>query len=61
MATGNGNFNPGSFQWGDTVFALHVGGWVDEVIMRITDLFLAFPSLLLAMAIAFALGDAMPA
>jgi peptide/nickel transport system permease protein len=32
------------------------GGWLDEVIMRITDLFLAFPSLLLAMAIAFALG-----
>jgi len=32
------------------------GGWVDEIIMRITDLFLAFPSLLLAMAIASALG-----
>lgn len=32
------------------------GGWPDEVIMRITDLFLAFPSLLLAMAIASALG-----
>ncbi len=32
------------------------GGWLDEVIMRITDLFLAFPSLLLAMAIASALG-----
>jgi peptide/nickel transport system permease protein len=32
------------------------GGWVDEVIMRITDLFLAFPSLLLAMAITAALG-----
>ncbi len=32
------------------------GGWVDEVIMRITDLFLAFPFLLLAMAIATALG-----
>jgi len=32
------------------------GGWLDEVIMRITDLFLAFPSLLLAMAIAAALG-----
>ncbi len=32
------------------------GGWIDEVIMRITDLFLAFPSLLLAMAIATALG-----
>jgi len=32
------------------------GGWVDEVIMRVTDLFLAFPSLLLAMAITAALG-----
>src|SRR4030043_954568 len=32
------------------------GGWIDEVVMRITDLFLAFPSLLLAMAIASALG-----
>ncbi len=31
-------------------------GWVDGVIMRITDLFLAFPSLLLAMAIVAALG-----
>jgi len=32
------------------------GGWVDDVIMRITDLFLAFPSLLLAMAIAASIG-----
>ena len=32
------------------------GGWVDEAIMRFTDLFLAFPSLLLAMAIVSALG-----
>lgn len=32
------------------------GGWIDELIMRITDLFLAFPSLLLAMAITAALG-----
>jgi len=32
------------------------GGWVDEVIMRITDLFLAFPTLLLAMAIAASIG-----
>lgn len=32
------------------------GGWIDEAIMRITDLFLAFPSLLLAMAIVSALG-----
>ena len=31
------------------------GGWVDEIIMRITDIFLAFPNLLLAMAIAAAL------
>ncbi len=28
-----------------------MGGWVDEVVMRVCDLFLAFPSLLLAMAI----------
>ena len=32
------------------------GGWIDESIMRVTDLFLAFPSLLLAMAITAALG-----
>ncbi len=32
------------------------GGWIDELIMRITDLFLAFPFLLLAMAITAALG-----
>ncbi|MCJ7584953.1 MAG: ABC transporter permease [Anaerolineales bacterium] len=32
------------------------GGRVDDVIMRITDLFLAFPSLLLALAITSALG-----
>jgi peptide/nickel transport system permease protein len=31
-------------------------GWVDALIMRATDLFLAFPSLLLAMAIVAALG-----
>jgi peptide/nickel transport system permease protein len=32
------------------------GGWIDEVIMRVTDLFLAFPSLLLAMAITASIG-----
>lgn len=32
------------------------GGRVDEILMRITDLFLAFPSLILAIAIAVALG-----
>ncbi len=34
----------------------YFGGWVDEVIMRVTDIFLAFPPLLLAVAIAAALG-----
>ena len=28
------------------------GGWLDEVIMRVTDIFLAFPPLLLALALA---------
>ena len=32
------------------------GGWVDEVLMRFTDLILTIPSLILAMAIAAALG-----
>ena len=30
----------------------YFGGWIDEVIMRITDIFLAFPPLLLAITIA---------
>jgi peptide/nickel transport system permease protein len=34
----------------------YFGGWVDETVMRITDVFLAFPPLLLAIAIAAALG-----
>jgi peptide/nickel transport system permease protein len=29
-----------------------LGGWVDELIMRVTDIFLAFPPLLLALALA---------
>ncbi|OYX44653.1 MAG: D-ala-D-ala transporter subunit [Rhodobacterales bacterium 32-67-9] len=33
-----------------------VGGWADEVLMRLTDLTLTIPSLILAMAIAAALG-----
>jgi peptide/nickel transport system permease protein len=33
-----------------------LGGWWDEVLMRLTDIFLAFPSLILAMAISAALG-----
>lgn len=32
------------------------GGWIDEIMMRVTDIFFAFPALILAMAIAAALG-----
>ena len=35
----------------------YLGGWVDEITMRIVDMVLAFPSLILAMAIAAALGS----
>jgi len=34
----------------------YMGGWVDAVLMRITDIFLAFPRLILALAFAAALG-----
>lgn len=34
-------------------------GWVDEILMRVTDIFFAFPSLILAMAIAGALGPSL--
>ena len=34
----------------------YMGGWVDAVLMRITDIFLAFPRLVLALAFAAALG-----
>ena len=34
------------------VLAGYFGGWLDEVIMRVTDIFLAFPPLLLALALA---------
>ena len=34
----------------------YAGGWVDAVLMRITDVFLAFPRLVLALAFAAALG-----
>jgi peptide/nickel transport system permease protein len=33
-----------------------MGGWVDTVLMRITDIFLAFPRLVLALAFVAALG-----
>ena len=34
----------------------YIGGWVDTVLMRLTDIFLAFPRLILAMALVAALG-----
>lgn len=34
----------------------YLGGWVDIVLMRITDIFLAFPGLVLALAFSAALG-----
>ncbi len=34
----------------------YLGGWVDAVLMRVTDIFLAFPRLVLALAFAAALG-----
>jgi len=33
-----------------------LGGWVDQLVMRITDVFLAFPGILLAIALAGLLG-----
>ena len=32
------------------------GGWIDEVSMRVTDIFLAFPDLVMALVVATALG-----
>jgi len=37
----------------------YFGGIADEIIMRVTDIFLAFPTLILAMAITIALGPSL--
>lgn len=34
----------------------YVGGWIDAILMRITDIFLAFPKLVLALAFVAAVG-----
>lgn len=34
----------------------YAGGWIDAVLMRVTDIFLAFPKLILALAFVAALG-----
>ncbi len=41
------------------LLAGYAGGWWDEALMRVTDIFFAFPSLILAMAIAGALGPSL--
>jgi len=41
------------------LIAGYLGGRIDEAIMRVTDMFLAFPSLVLAMAISAALGPSL--
>ena len=37
----------------------YAGGWLDESLMRLTDVFFAFPALILAMAISGALGPSL--
>ena len=37
-------------------FSGYVSGWLDQVIMRVTDVLLAFPTLVLALALSAALG-----
>ncbi|KKB13311.1 peptide ABC transporter permease [Devosia geojensis] len=37
----------------------YFGGWVDQVLMRVTDIFLGFPAIVLALAIVAVLGPGM--
>lgn len=41
------------------LLAGYLGGWVDDLLMRVTDIFLAFPALILAMAISATLGPSL--
>ena len=41
------------------IIAAYYGGWVDMVLMRLTDVFLAFPVMLLAMLITLVLGPSL--
>lgn len=38
------------------VYSAYVGGWTDKVVLKVIDVFLAFPGLLLAIALAAILG-----
>jgi peptide/nickel transport system permease protein len=35
----------------------YLGGWIDDVVMRVTDILMSFPSFLLALSIAVVLGN----
>lgn len=37
----------------------YVGGWVEELVLRLTEVFMAFPTIILAMAVAAALGPSL--
>ena len=37
----------------------YIGGWFEEMVMRLTEIFMAFPTIILAMAIAAALGPSL--
>lgn len=39
------------------ITAGYIGGWADEILMRLTDAFLAFPAIFLAIALAILLGN----
>lgn len=39
------------------ITAGYVGGWADEILMRVTDAFLAFPALVLAITLSVILGN----
>jgi peptide/nickel transport system permease protein len=39
------------------ITAGYVGGWADEILMRVTDAFLAFPLILLAVCLSIILGN----
>lgn len=41
------------------ILAGYFGGWLDEIIMRLSDIFMAFPRLILALAIGTALGPSL--
>lgn len=42
------------------VISGYFGGWVDEVLMRITDVVLAFPGFVLALVLVAAIGNSVP-